>query len=199
MVRVVQALVFCVVICKSLLFICIYHFSFGYCIVGFWWPLWYTKFFVHSCMALNETPVDCGGGTHAQITLRSAKYLHIIKYLLLDNLRENRRCSQEWAIQRHWLHCKHIAQHRKLKRWPTRDGPQQKPRWTNVLGNVKQFLPLIRQPPFMTCRDSIQCYNKLKLTLKTGKTSRLKNIDLSYCSRACYFRKSVSESLCKER
>ena len=37
-----------------------------------------------------------------------------------------------------------------------------------MLGNGKQFLPLIRQPPCKAYIDSIQCNNKLKLTLKTG-------------------------------
>jgi hypothetical protein len=41
-------------------------------------------------MALKETSVGCGGRTNAQITLRGVKYLHIIKYLLLHNFRENK-------------------------------------------------------------------------------------------------------------
>jgi hypothetical protein len=51
-------------------------------------------FFVPGCMALKETPVGCGGRTNAQITLRSAKYLHTIKYFLLHNSRENKPKGQ---------------------------------------------------------------------------------------------------------
>ena len=89
-VRVAQALVFCVVICKSLLLFLfiIFHLAivlsvsddhFGILIL-----------FVPSCMVLKETPVGCGGRTNAQITLRSAKYLHTIKYFLLHNFIENK-------------------------------------------------------------------------------------------------------------
>jgi hypothetical protein len=50
----------------------------------------YYFFFVASCMVLKETPVGRGGRTNAQITLRNAKYLHTIKYVLLHNFRENK-------------------------------------------------------------------------------------------------------------
>ena len=94
MVRVAQALVFCVVFCKSLLLFLFIFFHlaielsvsddhFGIFIV-----------FVYRCMALKEASVGCGGRTNAQITLRSVKYLDTIKYLLLDNFRENRRGNQ---------------------------------------------------------------------------------------------------------
>jgi len=107
MVRLAQALVFCVVFCKSLLLFLfiIFHLAIVLSVSDDHFGIF--NFFVHSCMALKEAPVGCGGRTNAQITLRSVKYSHTIKYLLLHNFRENRRCNQEWTIQRHWLHCKH--------------------------------------------------------------------------------------------
>jgi hypothetical protein len=75
-------------------------------------------------MALKETSVGCGGRTNAQITLRGVKYLHIIKYLLLHNFRENKPKGQSIMdnSERHWLHSKHKTrdgadkQHKKVKR-----------------------------------------------------------------------------------
>jgi hypothetical protein len=64
---------------------------------------------------------------NAQITLRGVKYLHIIKYLLLHNFRENKPKGQSIMdnSERHWLHSKHKTrdgadkQHKKVKRWGT--------------------------------------------------------------------------------
>jgi hypothetical protein len=70
------------------------------------------------------------------------------------------------------------------------------PSWVLCL-QCSQCLWIVHSWLFLPCKaykDSIQCNNKLKLTLKTGKASRLNNIHLSYCSRTCYFRKSVSGS-----
>jgi hypothetical protein len=94
MVRVAQALVSCVVFCKSLLLFLfiIFHLAIVLSVSDDHFGIF--NFFVPSCMALKETPVGCGGRTNAQITLRSVKYLDTIKYFLLHNFRENKPKGQ---------------------------------------------------------------------------------------------------------
>ena len=67
------------------------------------------------------------------------------------NVRENRRCNQEWTIQRHWQHWAHKTQDedkqtQKTKKIKNMDLTKYR-WWTLFLPNGKQYPPLIRHSP----------------------------------------------------